>query len=225
MWRTSRPDDAIERSRSAVTGGIRWRTTPHARECSARKRRLSSSPSPCHSCAVTGRSPSTAARQSPVSSTVWSTCAVTAACSSSRVPIRVMPGGGGTAGVVGRRCTPGTRSCRDTECSVRSGRSAEMARSTMVRPVPTSSRSPSGSSWVHGSPTRRGEPASVSGAQAVPGREPVARTTARATIDCPPERRTTNRSPRRSMPRADSCRRSRRALPGYSAAVVSRPAT
>ena len=108
------------------------------------------------------------------------------------VPMRVMPGGGGTSGVVGNRCAAGTRSCRETVCRVRPGRSAAIATSTMVSPVPTSRRSPSGSSSVQGSATSA--LLSPAGAQSVPGEDPVASTTARATIGCPDERRTVNRS-------------------------------
>ena len=147
VWRTSRPESAIASSRPAVTGGIRWRWTSQLRAWSARKRRLSSSSSPCQSWAVTGRSPSIAG--APVAGLVDGAADVGVArrgAARRACAMRVMPGGGGTAGVVGTRCTSGTRSCRETVCSVRPGRSAAIATSTMVRPVPTSSRSPSGSS-------------------------------------------------------------------------------
>ena len=134
--------------------------------------------------------------------------------------MRVMPGGGGTIGVVGSRCAAGTRSWRETVCSFRPGRSAAIATSTMVRPVPTSRRSPSGSSSVQGSATSA--LLSPAGAQSMPGEDPVASTTARATMVCPDERRTVNRSLRRAIPTTASSRRSRRALPGYSDAVCSR---
>ena len=163
-----RPPGATRPSRCAGRAGRRRRSRPAGARspatsgaggsptCERARRGSGACPPrtrPCHSCAVTGRRPSIAARQSPVSSTVRSTWASTTRCSSSSVPIRVMPGGGGTIGVVGIRCAAGTRSCRETVCRVRPGRSAAIATSTMVRPVPTSRRSPSGSSSVQGSAT------------------------------------------------------------------------
>ncbi len=228
VCRSQRPASPMSARRRAVTGGIRWRRTSQARASSVRNVRLSSSASPRQSCAVTGRSPSMAGRQSPVSATVRSTWARTAARSSPRSCTRVIPGGGGTGGVVGSTCGNGTASCRATEWSTRPGRSAEIATSTIVRPVPTRSRSPSGSWSVQGS-SRRPEAASSSGAQSVPALAPVASTTARATIVAPlvvpSSRRTTSRSPRRSTPTTLACRRTSRALAGYSVAVRSRPST
>ena len=100
VWRTSLPASVISASRPAVTGGIRWRCTPHVREWSVRKRRLSSSSIPCQSWAVTGRSPSIAARQSPVSSTV---------CVDVRVHDVTELVEGGDAGDAGRRRDGGSR--------------------------------------------------------------------------------------------------------------------
>ena len=54
--------------RSPATSGAGG--SPTCERARRRNRRLSSSQRPCHSCAVTGRRPSIAARQSPVSSTV-----------------------------------------------------------------------------------------------------------------------------------------------------------
>ena len=224
VCRIHRPASSTAARRSAVTGGMRWRWASQARASSARKVWRSSSERPRHSWAVTGRRPSMAARQSPVSATVRSTCARTVARTSARECRRVMPGGGGTGGVVGSTWWAGTTSWRETVWSVRPGRSAAMATSTMVRPVPTRSRSPSGRVSVHGSRSRP-DATRASGAQSVPAFAPVASTTARATMVCPSSRRTTRRSPRRSMPTTPASRRTRRALAGYSAAVRSRPST
>ena len=91
-----------------------------------------------------------AARQSPVSVDGVGDVRVEDVLSSSRVRLRVMPGGVCTAGVVRQAAHPGTRSWRDTVGRGRPGRSAEMARSTMVSPAPTSSRSPSGAPGSRG---------------------------------------------------------------------------
>ena len=207
-----------------MAGAIRCRCTSHERASSAMKRRLSASDRPRHSWEVTGRSPSIAARQSPVLATVSSTCAVRVERSVSRSWVRVMPGGGGTGGVVGSTWGCGTASVRETTWMVRSGRSALIARSTMVRPEPSISTSPtSGIACVHGSATRRASAASSGGAHPVPGRLLVASTTARASSCSPSESSTTNPSPDRLMSATSAWRRTSRALPGNSVAVVSRP--
>ena len=199
-WRSSRPALAIASKRRAVAGAMRWRWTSQLRASSAMKRRLSASDRPRHSWAVTGRRPSIAARQSPVASTVVSTWAAMVDRSASRSWMRVTPGGGGTGGVVGSTCGCGTASVRETTCTVRSGRSALIARSTMVRPEPSMSTSPtSGIGCVHGSATSRASSASPAGAQPVPGLLLVASTTARASMRSPSERSTTNPSPASAM--------------------------
>ena len=211
-------------SRPAVIGGIRWRWMSQVRASSVRKRRLSSSRSPCQSWAVTERSPSMAARQSPVSSTVCATCASTAWRSSASVPMRVMPGRRRDRRRRRERCTCGTRSWRETACTCgRDGRPRWRRRpwSGRCRPAAGRPRAAPGSTGRRpaGAECRaRRAPSRCRAGRRSRVRRPAPRSTA------PTQRRTTNRSPRRSMPSTDSWRRSRRALPGYSAAVCSRPA-
>ena len=200
MWRTSLPAAATASSRRGRDRGHPVAVHVPRRACSARKRRLSSSRQPCHSWAVTGRSPSTAARQSPVSSTVCSTCAATAALQLVEGAwIRVMPGGGGTAGVVGSRCGSGTsvvaRDRRagavgpvggDGEVDHRQAGADEQQVAARAAPGSTGRRPGAAT------PASSGGPSRCPAASRWPARRPGDSTARRGEP-------TTNRSPRRSM--------------------------
>ena len=190
---------------AAVPGGIRCRWRSHQAASVLRKSARSSGPRQDHRAAVSGRRVSKAGRQSRVSRTAAVTVSRTRVRSSSRsagaVPAATAASGALGAGVGGLalvECAAGTRPRRDTACRVRPGRARVSATSTMVRPVPTSSTSPSiAASWssrssapgAHGSATNRSEVASASGAQAVPGAKmPGASTIASAVRTLPSAR-------------------------------------
>ena len=144
-------------------------------------------------------------RGSPVAglATVLSTWACTAARSSSRSCVRVMPGGGGTGGVVGSTCGLRHGVVPRDRVEVRSGpvgaRSRRRPSSGRCRPGAGRRRA---ARRVHGSATRRPDVGE-------PGRRPVGagpgaggeHDGAGAIVPRRPTRgATTNRSPRRSTP-------------------------